>query len=59
MSFEFDERELEMLRRVVAEYIADLRDEAHHTDARDYKEQLRSEETVLQGIQQKLGAQSS
>ncbi|MGB9178677.1 MAG: hypothetical protein WCB68_05460 [Pyrinomonadaceae bacterium] len=37
MSFEFDERELEMLRRVVAEYIADLRDEAHHTDARDYK----------------------
>lgn len=56
MSFEFDDRELEMLRRVVAEHIADLRDEAHHTDAREYKEQLRGEEAVLQSIQQKLGA---
>ena len=54
MNVEFNDEELGMLRKVVADQLADLREEAHHTDARDYKDQLRKEEALLYRIQQKL-----
>lgn len=54
MNVEFNDEELDMLRKVLADHLADLREEAHHTDARDYKDQLRKEEALLYRIQQKL-----
>jgi hypothetical protein len=56
MKVDLEAQEIELLRTIIAEHMAGLRDEAHHTDARIYKEQLRQEEAVLQGIQQKLQA---
>ena len=56
MNVEFDGDELQLLRKVLAEYITNLREEAHHTDAHDYKEQLRQEEALLQRIENKVKA---
>jgi hypothetical protein len=56
MKVDLEAEEIELLRTILAEHIAGLREEAHHTDARNYKEQLRQDEAVLQGIQQKLQA---
>ena len=54
MNIELDPEELEELRRILADYLAGLREEAHHTDAREYKTQLRQEEALVQRLQQKL-----
>jgi hypothetical protein len=56
MNVSFSDDELAILRRVVDEYLADLHEEAHHTDAHEYKVQLLREESRLKEIRQKLEA---
>jgi hypothetical protein len=55
MQLDLNRQEIEALQRVVERRIDELVLEIAKTDARDYRERLRSEEGLMQAIFAKLG----
>ena len=47
MDLVLDAKEMELLRRVLQHTLEDLRREIHHTDSRAFRSGLRSEETAI------------
>lgn len=54
MDLYLDAKESELLTRRLEHSLDELRREIHHTDSRPFKEGLKSDEALLQGILAKL-----
>ena len=54
MQIDLTDEEIEVLRRIVARYHANLRFEIQRTDARAYRTQLKTEEGVVDAIESKI-----
>ncbi len=48
--------EAEALQHVLKSYLSDLHDEIVHTDGYDYRERLKQQQALLDGLVQRLGA---
>jgi uncharacterized protein YlxP (DUF503 family) len=49
-AFDLNEREREVLRGVLEEYVSDLRMEISNTDSQDFRDELKEREALLKGI---------
>lgn len=54
MLLEFSRQELRVLRHAIKIYLDETKDEAAHTDALEYRNELRNEVQRLEEIDQKL-----
>jgi len=50
-------REAEVLKRVLAGYLGDLRMEVSGTDSYEYREDLKADELAIKGVLMKLGVE--
>lgn len=48
--------ESEALQQVLRSYLSDLHDEIVHTDSYDYREQLKQQQALLDGLLHRIGA---
>ncbi len=55
MQLDLDQKQVEVLQGIVRGRIDELLMEIANTDARDYREDLKAEETILQDVYAKLG----
>lgn len=49
-------KEAQALQHALKSYLSDLHDEIVHTDSYDYREQLKQEQTLLDGLLHRIGA---
>jgi hypothetical protein len=54
MILTLEDREAEMLRRLLEHCLVELRGEIHHTDRAVFKEELRAEEALLRNVVARL-----
>ena len=52
---ELDERETEILRKALEDYVSDLRMEIADTDSQPFRETLKESERILKGVLDRLG----
>lgn len=55
MLLELNDREHELLREVLSRELADLGPEIHHTDDREFREELRSRRTQVRTLLERMG----
>jgi hypothetical protein len=53
---ELSPEEAEALQHVLRSYLSDLHDEIVHTDSYDYREQLKQQQALLDGLLHRVGA---
>jgi hypothetical protein len=53
---ELNPTEAQALQHALRSYLSDLHDEIAHTDSYDYREQLRREQSLLDGLLHRIGA---
>lgn len=53
---ELSPEEAEALQHVLRSYLSDLHDEIVHTDSYDYREQLKQQQALLDGLLHHIGA---
>jgi hypothetical protein len=59
MTLTVSEEEQEVLGRILAGRLRDLRVEIRHTDSRDFRTQLRHEEELIEKLMDRLSRQSA
>jgi ribosome recycling factor len=59
MALDLNEEEREALRRVLEEYVSDLRMEISNTDRQEFRDELKETEALLEGIASRLDSEES
>ena len=59
MALDLNEEEREALRRVLEEYVSDLRMEISNTDSQEFRDELKGTEALLDGIASRLDSEGS
>ena len=58
MNLELSAQERQYLEQIVSRYLSELYHEINHTDAADFREDLKNRETVLKTLHRKLQSES-
>ena len=54
MKIELNDNERETLREVLQSYLSELTSEIAHTDVREFRDNLKSKRTIIEGISRRL-----
>ena len=56
-AFDLNDRERDALRRVLEDYVSDLRMEVADTDSQEFRDELKDREALLKGILRRLSSE--